>query len=172
MHLKKVNELLNTMCPSSQNSVTSQSFLLAPWNQLSPRGFSYKKSTVDLNLIPVKFHFSWSENAEVAFTDNSWRTLALCLSFSPKGWKLRCSDRKSSYTTHFTVRERWDRRASCRGLRRVWRGFVQEHIVAALWTPGVSSPPQCSSRVRDAHPELTSTHFTLWKLFNNSRKKA
>lgn len=63
-------------------TVSSPNFLLVPLNQLSTRGFVYKKSTVYLNLIPVKSDFSWSENAEVAFTDNSWRTLVPCLSFS------------------------------------------------------------------------------------------
>lgn len=70
---------LNTVWLSSQNS---QNFLLVLSDQLSMRGFSYKKSTVYLNLILVKSDLGRSENAEVAFTGNSWRTLVPCLSFS------------------------------------------------------------------------------------------
>lgn len=54
--------------------------------EVSPHPFySYKKSTVYLNLIPVKLDLNRSENAEVAFTGNSWRTLVPCLSlFLPR----------------------------------------------------------------------------------------
>lgn len=69
---------------SSQNSQTLP--LVFP-DQLSTRAIPPppppKKSTVYLNLIPVKSDLNRSENAEVAFTGNSWRTLVLCLSPSP-----------------------------------------------------------------------------------------
>lgn len=80
----KIADGNKTQCVrSSPNSVNLPKLPIGPLESAEPkRFFSYKTSTVYLNLIPAKIHFSWSENAEVAFTDNSWRTLALCLSFS------------------------------------------------------------------------------------------
>lgn len=130
------------MLLASQNSVTSHDFLLVPCNQLSPSSFFYKMSTVYLNLKPVKFHSSWSENAEVAFMDNSWRTLVSVSPFLSPGLQMLLF--RQEVVIHHTLNNlrRLRQKNKLQWIRCGGERFSSDSRAPILWDPysGSSSP--------------------------------
>lgn len=151
---------LNTVWLSSQNS---QTFPLASPDQLSTRDFfhplPHKKSTVYLNLIPVRSELSWSENAEVAFMGNSWRVLVRCLSLSLPRVENSAVQTGSCHIPH-TV---WYNMLGCkRTLQRTGRSLSCFGWWVTVMILYLSGPPPSSSIIKsriDKYAESYRTPF-------------
>lgn len=151
---------------------TKHSVALQPKLTNTPIGFPWsaehkshppppKKSTVYLNLIPVKSDLNRSENAEVAFTGNSWRTLVLCLSplFS-QGLKILLfrPEVVIYHTLYATIC--WDVRTHYRGLGEPCHGLVGEAEDKLLHLSG----PAPSSPIKARTDRYTDSYWTPSKL--------